>query len=172
MKRHRHKKEAMKTKGDRPLTTLSFVYRCLVFFLLVLGLVLIIGTIYGIFFHTGFSGYNQTTVMQKNKQNGQGQTFTGIGRIRVSTAGSQPGTVIIFVIFNYNPEDKAFSEELALRVRDFREIIVDYIGSFSIAELQKMSEDSIKIDILRRFNAVLRLGQIETLFFSDFMIVG
>ena len=161
----------MKTKGDRPLRTLSLVYRCLLFFLFILGLVLIIGTIYGIFFHAGLSGYTPTTVMQKSNQNGQGQTFTGIGRIRVSTAGSQPGTVIIFVTFNYNPEDKAFSEELALRVRDFRETIVDYIGYFSIAELQRMSEESIKVDLLRRFNAILRLGQIETLFFSDFMIV-
>jgi flagellar basal body-associated protein FliL len=101
-----------------------------------------------------------------------GQTFTGIGRIRVSTADLEPGMVILFVLFNYDPGDKVFSEELVLKIRDFREIIVDYIGSFSAEELQKLDEEDIKRELLHRFNAVLRLGQIETLYFSDFLIIG
>ena len=111
-------------------------------------------------------------ILENSEQNGQGQTFTGIGRIRVPTADSQPAIVIIFVTFNYNPDDRAFSEELALRVKDFRAIITDYIGSFAAAELKKQDEESIKSEILRRFNAILRLGQIDTLYFSDFMVVG
>jgi len=102
----------------------------------------------------------------------QGQTFTGIGRVRVSTADYQPGVVILFVIFNYNPDDRVFSEELVLRIRDFRDIITEYIGSFSMAELHSQDEEVIRAELLRRFNAILRLGQIETLFFSDFMIIG
>jgi flagellar basal body-associated protein FliL len=101
-----------------------------------------------------------------------GQTFTGIGRIRISTADPQPGMVILFVSFVYNPGDKLFSEELVLKIKDFREIITDYIGSFSVEELQKQEEENIKLELLRRFNAVLRLGQIETLYFSDFMVIG
>lgn len=160
----------MKSIGDRPSRILSFVYRGLVFFLVLLGLALIAGTIYGLFFHADSSGKFQVTNFHKKGR--QGQTFTGIGRIRVSTAGSQQGMVIVFVTFIYDPEDKAFSEELALRVKDFREIIVNYFGSFSIVELQKKDEESIKTELLRRFNAILRLGQIEALLFSDFMIVG
>jgi len=80
--------------------------------------------------------------------------------------------VILFVVFTYYPEDKAFSEELVLRVRDFRQIIVDYFGSFSVSELQGLDEEGIKKELLRRFNVILRLGQIETLYFGDFMVVG
>ena len=127
------------------------------------------GTVYALFFHAAPPGLKQTDVLQES---GEGQTFTGIGRLRVSTADPQPGMVILFVTFLYHPDDKAFSEELALRVRDFREIISGYIGSFSAAELQNQGEESVKAEMLRRFNAILRLGRIEALYFSDFMIVG
>ena len=155
--------------------TLSLVRRALMICLALVALVLAGGTVYGLFFHAGNPGYrqssrnNQGAVSQKN---GEGQTFTSIGRIRVPTADPQPEMVILFVSFVYYPDDRAFSEELALRVRDFRDIITGYIGSFPSAELQEISEDSIKTEILRRFNAILRLGQIETLNLSDFMIVG
>ena len=101
-----------------------------------------------------------------------GQTFTGIGRIRIPTADPQPGMVILFVSFIYNPEDKVFSEELVYKIRDFREIIEDYIGSYTVEDLQNQEEENIKLELLRRFNALLRLGQIETLYFSDFLIIG
>ncbi|MCL2319251.1 MAG: flagellar basal body-associated FliL family protein [Treponema sp.] len=163
----------MIVKGDRRSQSLSFVYRGLLFFLVVLGIVIIGGTIYGIVFHpVSDANKKQPVLLQKNEQNGQGQTFTGIGQIRITTSGSQPGMVILFVTFPYSPDDKAFSEELALRVRDFREIIVNYIGSFSSAELKKQNEETIKKELLHRFNTILRLGQIKTLFFSDFMIIG
>lgn len=159
----------MKLTRDRRFGILSFVYRFLVVCLIILVLIFIGGTIYGLFFQTVPSDHKQ---IGASLQRGEGQTFTGIGRIRVSTADPQPGMVILFVTFHYSPGDKAFSEELALRVKDFREIIVDYIGSFSVTELQKRGEESIKSELLRRFNAVLRLGQIEFLYFSDFMIIG
>ena len=149
------------------------MYRGLLCILVMLGLVLITGAIYGVFFHGIPPGHKQIAVLHKG-QSEQGQTFTGIGRIRVSTTSSQPemaGMVILFVTFTYYPDDKAFSEELALRVGEFREIIVDYIGSIPVPELQKKGEESIKIELLRRFNTILRLGQIERLNFSDFMIV-
>ena len=157
------------------MPVLSFVYRTLMVCLVSLGLIIIGGTIYGVFFHAVPPGRMPNKPAGALPERGQGQTsaaFTGIGRLRVSTAGPQPGMVILFVSFNFHPEDKAFSEELALRIRDFRSIITDYIGSFSTAELQKQGEEGMKAELLRRFNAVLRLGHIETLYFSDFMIVG
>jgi flagellar FliL protein len=115
----------------------------------------------------------ENLVQRKIEEPNQGkkQVFTDIGQIRVSTADSQPGTVILFVSFMYPPEDKAFSEELTLKARAFREIIFNYIGSFSCDELRGQSEEHIKAELLLRINAILRLGQIETLYFSDFMIV-
>jgi len=158
--------------GDRRLPILSFVYRGLIIFLLVLVLIFIGGTIYGILLNSVSQKQNHTDTLWNNGKNGEGQTFTGIGRIRVPTMDPQPGTVIVFVSFIYDPNDKAFSEELVLRIRDFRDIIVSYLGSFSVSELQKKNEDEIKKELLRRFNTILRLGQIESLIFSDFLILG
>ena len=158
--------------GDRRLPILSFVYRGLIIFLLVLVLIFIGGTIYGILLNSVSQNQNHTDTLWNNGKNGEGQTFTGIGRIRVPTVDPQPGTVIVFVSFIYDPNDKAFSEELVLRIRDFRDIIVSYLGSFSVSELQKKNEDEIKKELLRRFNTILRLGQIESLIFSDFLILG
>ena len=155
-------------QGDRRTWILLSLYRSLLICVLLLGLIIIGGTIYWKFFHDSPPRHEQINVLPENG----GQTFTGIGRIRISTADPRPGMVILFVSFIYYPEDKVFSEELVLKIRDFREIIADYIGSFTVEELQKQEEEKIKHELLRRFNAVLRLGQLETLYFSDFMIIG
>ena len=161
----------MKTKRDKGSGIISYVYRGLIICLMSLALILIGGTIYGFFFQGPAPNSVQIDILNDGME-GQAQTFTGIGQIRISTADPQPVMVILFISFNYFPEDRAFSEELALRVRDLREIALEYIGSFTAGELQSLSEESIKAELLRRFNAVLRLGQIDVLFFSDFMIIG
>ena len=143
-----------------------YVYRGLIICLILLGLVLAAGTLYGVFFLRNPHSVEQTVVSQA-----EDHVFSGIGRLRVATADPEPGVAIIFVSFVFDPGDRIFSEELALRDRDFRGIIVDYIGSFSIAELNIMDEELIKNELLLRFNAILRLGRIDTLFFSDFMIL-
>ena len=154
------------------MKALTIVYRVLIVVLMVLGLALIGGTVYGLVFSSTPPGHGRDGVLQGQQQRQQrGQTFTGIGQIRVPSADPQPGMVILFVSFRYDPDDKAFSEELALRIREFRDSIRNYIGSFSIAELEMVSEEILKAELLRRFNAVLRLGRLETLYFSDFLIV-
>ena len=107
----------MRSTGIKRFWSLSFVYRSLIVCLIILGLIIAAGTVYGVFSRAVPPGDNlQINVL---REGGQGQTFTGIGRLRISTADPQPGTVIIFVSFIYHPEDRAFSEELALRVRNF-----------------------------------------------------
>jgi len=159
----------MNLAGDRRSRILLLVYWSLIGLLILLGFGFIGGTIYGVFFHKDSPNQAQSTTFQ---QAGEGQTFTGIGTIRVSTTDVQPGMVILFVSFIYYPDDKAFSEELALRVKDFRQIIIDYFSPFSVSELQGLNEDDIKSELLLRFNSILRLGQIETIYFGDFMIIG
>jgi len=156
------------TRGVRG-QTLSYIYRGLLIVLIFFGLVFIGGTIYAVFFQSTPTENRRSDIPQIS---GAEQIFTGIGRIRVSTVDPQPGMVIIFVLFEYNSEDRPFSEELALRVGEFRNIIREYVGSFSATELQQLSEETIKAELLRRFNQILRLGRIETLYFNDFMILG
>jgi flagellar basal body-associated protein FliL len=98
--------------------------------------------------------------------------FTGIGRLRLLTAGKSPATVVLDVTFPYNATDKPFSEELAAHVKDFRNAAKEYIGSFTVDALKSTKEDVLKSALLARFNDVLRLGKIRTLYFNDFMIVN
>ncbi|MDR1588261.1 MAG: flagellar basal body-associated FliL family protein [Treponema sp.] len=100
--------------------------------------------------------------------------FTGIGRLRIplaAPAGGQAGTMILSIAFPYPLNDPPFTEELAARVPDFRSIAVGYFSSLPPGELRNPDEEKAKKEILKRYNAALRLGRIETLYFSDLMIV-
>ena len=159
----------MRPMRDRRLQTIR---RILTICLFLLVLTIIGGTAHDLFMKN--NKQNEQIVIPKKSE--EGQTFLNIGRLRISTADPQPEMVIIFVSFVYYPDDKAFSEELVLRVNDFRQIIINYFSSFSSAELHKINtdglEDTLKEELLQRFNAILRLGQIETLYFGDFMVLG
>jgi flagellar basal body-associated protein FliL len=106
--------------------------------------------------------------------------FTGIGRLRIplqggvsasAAGGPAPATLILSVAFPYPPGDRAFSEELASKVGDFRSIVVDYFSSLPAGELVSLDEEAAKTEILRRYNAGLRLGTIKSLYFSDLMLI-
>ena len=163
-------------ENKRRSLVLSFVARG--FIVLIIAVVLIIAgvTIYSLIFRKDTSRNSQANQPPKNTsqllETEQKQIFTGIGRMRISTADAPPAILILFVSFVYNPGDKAFSEELILRIGQFRDIITGYLGSFSMTELQQQNEENIKRELLSRFNSILRLGQIETVYFSDFIIVG
>ena len=145
---------------------LTFIYRFLLALVICLALVFLGGTVYSLLIRQE-NGREVSSVPDR--------TFTGIGRLRCPMADSgsagQDAVAVITVTFPYAPEDRAFSEELAARVKDFRSIVGDYILSFKTEELKKMNEDQFKNELLDRFNAVLRLGNIETLYFNDFMIL-
>jgi len=142
------------------------IFKILIILLLIIVAVLIIGTIYGL--NLGEARVNISTLPINYDQ---AQVFSGIGQIRVPTADPEPEIVIIYLAFYYNPGDRAFSEELVLRIRDFKDIITEYIGSLLAEDLHENNEDKIKNELLRSFNSILRLGQIEELFFRDFMIL-
>ena len=153
------------------MITSTKIYKVLKICLMSLLVILLAGTIFGMIRNSIGQNSRQNDIDNYTFYN-WGQTFTEIGQLRISTAEPQSGIVILFVTFNFYQGDRAFTEELYLRTGDFRDIIMAYIGSFTINELRGLNEDIIKNELLRQFNTILRLGQIETLFFSDFMIVG
>jgi flagellar basal body-associated protein FliL len=57
-------------------------------------------------------------------------------------------------------------------VRELRSISADFIASLSAEELRRQDEEAIKGELLRCYNRILRLGRIETLYFSDFMVIN
>jgi flagellar basal body-associated protein FliL len=162
---------------------MTIIYRSLLILVLFLVVIFLAGTVYAFFFRASEAkasgtGAYQASLPDSANPSAEPHIFTGIGRQRLSTADQNgadlpdaPVTVIISVTFPYTPEDRAFSEELAARIRDFRAITEAYFGSIKAEHLRNMSEELIKSDLLERYNGVLRLGKIGTLYFSDFMLL-
>jgi flagellar basal body-associated protein FliL len=180
----------LKTSAPR-LTRFEFISRILEAIAIILALSLIGGTVYTLVFHNKKEKREDATIESSEalspekrisgdeiNQNGQipppGELdgiFTGIGRIRASTSTPETATVILSIAFPYPSTDKAFSSELAARIGDFRGVTMSYFESFSVDELRQKNEAAIKTELLKRFNDLLRLGEISTLYFSDYLII-
>ena len=174
----RHWKNPM-TGPVKTVSGLVIIYQVLLALILILCLIFLAGTGYALFFQgngaprfSGTQGIPGNDGVQEVTETGEPgtHTFTGIGRLRLSTAEPQSAMVIVTITFPYSPEDRAFSEELAVRVRNFRAITEDYFQSTNAKDLRNKSEAQVKADLLERFNRQLRLGKIQTLYFNDFMI--
>jgi flagellar basal body-associated protein FliL len=144
------------------------IYRVLLVLFLVIGLLLLAGTVYALVLRGNAPAGGQGALPESAA--GGEHIFTGIGRIRVSADG-EPPMVIVNITFPYSQADKPFSEELASRITNFRTIAADYFRSFPAGELNSVDEGVLKEELLRRYNNVLRLGQIEILYFNDFLII-
>ncbi|MCL2211137.1 MAG: hypothetical protein FWB95_04375 [Treponema sp.] len=97
------------------------------------------------------------------------RVFAGLGRLRIPLVNSS--TLLLTIAFPYNANDTAFMEELAVKVGDFRVIAAGYFSSLPEENIIQINEEAAKQEILKRFNANLRLGSIETLYFSDMMVI-
>jgi flagellar basal body-associated protein FliL len=152
----------------------EFISRILAVIAAVLALILLAGTVYALVLRGKGEKPGTATAAQGDPLLLEAEIdgmFTGIGRIRASTGSPEPATVILSIAFPYSPRDRAFSEELAARIGDFRAGAIDYFVSFSTDELRQKDEAAIKAELLGRFNGLLRLGQITTLYFSDYLII-
>jgi flagellar basal body-associated protein FliL len=164
----------MKSSGRPALSLPELVSRILAVTAIALALVLAGGTIYALVFRG--KGEKMEAAAPAPGENSSEETgldgiFTGIGRIRASTGAPESATVILSIAFPYSPQDRAFSGELASRIGDFRAGVTDYFASFSAEELRQKDEAAIKTELLERFNEMLRLGRITTLYFSDYLII-
>jgi flagellar basal body-associated protein FliL len=106
--------------------------------------------------------------------------FTGIGRIRArlapparngTAANGGEAALVIAIGFPYNNSDRAFLEELSLNVGKFRAATIDYFNTIPADSPLLSDETSLKKELLTRYNRLLRLGNIETLYFSEYVII-
>ncbi|MDR3139955.1 MAG: flagellar basal body-associated FliL family protein [Treponema sp.] len=164
----------MKDRENRPGRFLWNLYSALLTLAALLVLIFLGGTLYALVFRPAAPPAPppaRTSPARMPPAAQPGNTFTGIGRIRTNTADNAPGTVILSITFPYNPQDRAFSEELAAKVGNFRDSAREYFGSFTGEELLARGEAALKQELLQRYNALLRLGRIETLYFNDFIVI-
>jgi len=154
--------------------TLIF-YRVVVAALLVLAVALITGSLYAAFRPKDSPPLFRIGGGEKGGEEavpaGEVNVFSGIGRLRIPLSGEPSATLVIAISFPYPAADRAFAEELASRIGDFRSIATEYFAALSPEKAAALNEDATKAEILRRYNALLRLGKIETLYFGDLMVV-
>ncbi|MDR2079850.1 MAG: flagellar basal body protein FliL [Treponema sp.] len=151
---------------------LLIFYRALLLLALLLALVILGGTLYALVFRPKPADpAAPPTPVSPSVSAGEASIFTGLGRLRCPTAGVNPGMVIFQAVFPYYPGDRPFSEELVSRIREFRNISSAYFAGLTMEELSGKSEADVKAELLSRYNAVLRLGQIEVLYFNEYMLL-
>ncbi len=154
-------------------TPLERLYRALLGLLLTLIAILAIGSVYGLMKFSARKQFAPAAQTSQGDATGTSEAgyFSGLGRIRAQTADSKPAAVVVSIVFPYNKEDRAFTEELSAHIPQFRQIAVNYFSSQTAAGLKKSGEEAIKAELLSRFNKMLRLGSITTLYFNDYLIV-
>jgi flagellar basal body-associated protein FliL len=157
------------SQGVPPALTLL----CRAFLILALALVLIIaaGTVYAFVFRPGSAPASRPDPAPALPVSPDAAIFTGLGRLRCPTAAPNPGLVILQATFPYFPGDRPFSEELVSRLRDFRSLTAAYFAALSPDEIRRKGEAGVKAELLASYNALLRLGRIQTLYFNEYMLI-
>jgi hypothetical protein len=180
----------MKRVVASPSKGMIILYRSVIALLLMLVVVVVSGSLYAIIrprdsgplFTIGSGGVGAGNAGEGSGFNdGAVGIFTEIGRLRIPVGGQAavqepaaqeadqgPSGVVLSISFPYPADDRAFSEELDSRTGDFRSLAFEYFSSLSGEQVARLDEKTAKDEILKRYNALLRLGKIETLFFGDF----
>ena len=150
---------------------LTLLWRVLLLLALTLVLVIAAGTVYALVFRPKSTPASPPAAGPAPRVSPDAAIFTGLGRLRCPTAGDGPALVILQATFPYFPGDRPFAEELVSRLREFRSLTAAYFAALSPGDLRRKGEDEIKADLLANYNALLRLGQIQTLYFNEYMLI-
>jgi len=115
-------------------------------------------------------GEPETVQAVPQAQNDDMRVFSGLERLRIPLSNSS--IMILSIAFPYNAADTTFTEELAGKIAEFRSIAINYFSSLPPDRLTIINEEIAKLEILKLYNANLRLGRIDALYFSDMLIIG
>lgn len=117
--------------------------------------------------------YSEAELTSQNAQNpAESIEYAALGQIRARTEGNDSSMVIISVAFPYNSADKPFSEELTARMEQFRGLTTDYFEGKNSDDIKKMSDSALKTALLDTYNSQLRLGKIDNLLFTDYVLIN
>lgn len=153
----------------RPPQGLWVFYRVLVGIFIAVVAILLGGTVYGLIKKGSPPAGEAPEVPASEPGTEESGIFSGLGTMRIATADPEPETLIISLAFPYDKTDRSFSEELASRISSFKALTEEYLGAFTAEELAALDEGALNAELLSRYNAILRLGQIKKLFILEYM---
>ena len=143
--------------------------RTLGFIVLLLVLILVAGSVYGL--ATGTREKKLARLAAEAKAPEGSLVFTGIGTIRASTNDSPKAIVVATIAFPYPAGDKAFEEELEIKRGALKAAAEAFFSRKTAAELQPSLEGGVKIGLREAFNELLSLGEVEEIWLSDYSVV-
>ncbi len=135
----------------------------------VLLIVIIAGTAYAGLTDSRTRKLARATVPIAASDNG---VFDGLGRIRAKSADDVPAVIVVDIAFPYDASDRQFSEELSRKRRDLREATTSFLSGKRATELHPSGEATIKAGLRDTLNALLSLGSIDELYFSEFRVIN
>ncbi|GBU28577.1 hypothetical protein R84B8_02137 [Treponema sp. R8-4-B8] len=147
------------------------IYLALLFIAGALIVLLLIGTIIGLIRSRNAEpvfviGHSAKTEPAKDEDI---RVYSGLEHLRIPLSNSS--TLLLSIAFPYSANDVAFTEELAAKINDFKAKTTEYFSSLPAENANQIDEDAAKRELLRRFNADLRLGHIDALYFSDVKVL-
>ena len=99
------------------------------------------------------------------------KVYTGIGTLRVLTAGNQPSLVIINPVFYYDSGDLEFFEELQRKRARLEQIVRDWVSSNTASYFLETSDEKLRSDLAGLLSEILILGSVENHYFNEFLVV-
>ena len=109
--------------------------------------------------------------IEKKVKNSFG-VYEDIGRLRAITSDVPTISLVITPYFTYPINDSAFFEEIVQKKRQMRSIILEYFALHSKEELINMGENAVKQELIVNINSSLMLGQIENLYFNEYLFLN
>lgn len=122
-----------------------------------------------LFDHGVHNPAKETVIAADSK--GKTAIFGDIGILRAITADKEPLTVIVSPFLPYPSEDIAFQEELVQKTRIMRTSILAWFRSRTLAEISTLGEAGVKKELLRIINSNLVLGQINIIYFDEYLVL-
>ncbi len=106
-----------------------------------------------------------------NEYHSASSVYSQLGRLRAATADTPPVSLIISPYFPYPSEDAAFFEELSLKNRKLKLVILDYFSALTAKDLKKKGELKVKEELLQLLNKELVMGSVSALYFDEYIIL-
>lgn len=108
------------------------------------------------------------TEIQKNIEY---SLFSDFGRLRTYTCDTQQIPVVILPFLSYKSENTFLYEELCQKQRKIKSIILQYFTQKTQEELFSLGEEKVKLEILTQINDELSMGNIESIFFEEYLFL-
>jgi len=99
---------------------------------------------------------------------GQDQ-WLDLGRLRAEAADGS--VVVARIVLPYSGADRAFREELAGKRTELKALARELLESVVSGTIQEGGEGAVKAGLRDRLNAILVLGALDTVYFTEFQVI-